>query len=107
MPGIEDTDVIDLVAQDADGVYLVVMVETRPWGSDPDQPMQLREKINSAAGYVLNGQLVEQFPDAAGQPTRIQLDCVEPPTPEIAQLTEWAAAQLAPMGVDFRVNVRA
>lgn len=35
MAGIADTDTIDVVAQDAEGQYVIAMVEDRPWGTDP------------------------------------------------------------------------
>jgi hypothetical protein len=55
MTGIAGTNTIDLVARDADGTYLLVMIEDRPWGADGAQEGQLREKINAYAAYVLNG----------------------------------------------------
>jgi hypothetical protein len=106
MAGVEDTNVVDLVARDAGGEYMVVMVESRQWGSDSNQPDQLKEKINAYAGYILNGDLARQFPEAAGQPARIQLDCPEL-NGEITVITEWAGLQLREHGIGFVVNARA
>lgn len=106
MSGIADTDVLDVVAEDADGACLLVMVETRPWGSDPDQLRQLREKINTYAGAVLDGTVAGRFPQTARGQVRIQLDCVEPPRDEFSLVVDHAADQLRELGVDFRTNVR-
>jgi hypothetical protein len=104
--GLENPNVIDLVAQDADGEYLVVMVETRQWGTTPQQPEQLKQKINAYAGYVLDGTLASQYPETADRPLRIQLNCPEPPTGEIALIADWADRKLREYGIRFIVNVR-
>lgn len=106
MAGIADPDTIDVVAQDADGHSLVVMVEERPWDADPAQPMQLREKINAYTGFILDGGLTRHYPETAGQPVRIRLDCIQQPAGDIAPVVDHARAQLEKLGIDFRVNVR-
>lgn len=106
MSGIADPHTIDLVAQDADGTFLLVMVEDRPWGSDPDQAAQLQEKINTYAGYVLDGSMARQYPETAGGPVRIRLDCTDTPTGHFAHITAHAASQLTARSIDFQVNQR-
>lgn len=104
MDGIADTNTIDLVAQDADGTYLLVMIEDRPWGTDPDQATQLQEKINSYAGFILDGSLARNYPETEGQPIRIRLDCTTAPDGHIEHITDHTAAQLANHGIGFQVN---
>ena len=104
MAGIANTQTIDLVAQDADGTYLLVMVEDRRWGADASQDSQLREKINTYAGYVLDGSLARQYPETAGGQVRIRLDCAEAPSGHFAHITAHAARQLSAHGIDFQVN---
>lgn len=106
MAGIQDPSTIDVVAQDADRQYMIVMVEDRPWGADPHQPAQLREKINTYTGFILDGGLARRYPETVGQPVRIQLDCVQQPTGDIAAIVEHARAQLDKLGIGFRINVR-
>jgi hypothetical protein len=106
MAGIEDPNVIDLVAQDANGEYMVVMVETRPWGVSCEQPDQLKQKINAYVGYILDGDLARQYPEAAEKPVRIQLNCAHTPRGEIATITEWAARQLSQHGIGFAVTAK-
>jgi len=104
MAGIADTDTIDLVGQDADGTYLLIMIEDRPWGADPDQADQLQEKINTYAGFILDGSLARHYPETDGHPVRIRLDCAEPPDGHIAHITDHAAGQLAHHGIGFQIN---
>ena len=104
MAGVADTNTIDLVAQDSDGVYLLVMVEERPWGASEEQEAQLRDKINTYAGYVLDGSLARQYPETVGQRVKIRLDCIEEPAGHLAHVLHHAAAQLAIRGISFHVN---
>ncbi len=104
MAGVADTDTIDLVAQDADGTYLLVMVEERPWGAADEQEAQLRQKINTYAGYVLDGGLAKTYPETVGGRVRIRLDCLQEPSGHFAHVTSHATAQLAALGIDFQVS---
>jgi RecB family endonuclease NucS len=106
MAGVADTNIIDIVARDAAGQVLVVMVETRRWSTDPAQQKQLREKINVYAAFILDGGLVRRYPETAGQKVIIQLDCPEAPSGASAILVAHAVEKLAAVGVGFRVNVR-
>lgn len=106
MPGVANTNTIDLVAQEADGTVLLVMFEERRWGFDSDQARQLQEKINLYVGYVLDGSLARQYPETAGEPVRIRLDCAEMPTGHFAHITAHTATQLEARGIDFQVNPR-
>jgi hypothetical protein len=106
MSGVADPSTIDVVGQDPDGTYLLIMVEDRPWGADPDQAAQLREKINSYAGFIFDGSLVRRYPETEGQPVRIRLDCTSPPSGHIEHIIDHATAQLANHGIGFQVNPR-
>jgi hypothetical protein len=106
MAGIADTNTIDLVARDADGTLLLIMIEDRPWGSDLDQATQLQEKIHTYAGYVLDGILARQYPETAGESVTIRLDCAEAPTGEYAYITAHVANQLNRYGINFRISPR-
>ncbi len=97
---------IDVVGYDAAaGEYLLVMVEERPWDSDPDQAAQLRAKINTYVGFVLDGGLRRHYPETAGQPVRLQLNCTAPLSGEAARIVEHANAKLADTGLRLAVHV--
>ena len=104
MAGITDTHSIDVIAQDADGAYVLIMIEDRPWGAEPAQPAQLQEKINTYADYILNGSLAQHYPEAAGGPFRIRLDCISSPTGHLAHITDHASEQLAARGIEFHIK---
>jgi hypothetical protein len=107
MAGIEDTTAVDLIGHDPTaGEYVLYMVETRPWGDNPLQGAWLREKINAYAGFILDGTLVDQYPETADASLRIQLDCPETPTGEFAAIVERATQQLDALGIRFVVNAR-
>ncbi len=75
--------VVDLITSDeATGEVVLVMIEERPWGSEPEQLRQLEAKFNAYLEYVLGGHMAKQYPDYAERPVRIQLDCAENPKGE-------------------------
>ncbi len=80
--GVENPNVVDLIEHDAatDEVVLV-MLERRAWGSEPDQLHQLEAKVNGYLGYVLDGFLVKDYPKYQGKGVRLQLDCANAPGP--------------------------
>jgi hypothetical protein len=59
--GVQNPRVVDLVVQDdSSGEIVLVMLEQRPWGSDPEQLRQLETKFNNYLEYVLGGHLEAQ-----------------------------------------------
>ena len=106
MAGLAETDTIDVVAQDAAHDILLVIVETRRWGTDSAQPAQLRAKINAYTGFITDGSLLRKYPQAAGHKVFIQLNCLESPTGECAAIVDHASGKLTELGIGFRLNVR-
>ena len=96
--GVHNPRVVDLITRDpvTDEVVLV-MLEERPWGSEPDQLRQLEAKFNSYLEYVLGGHMARQYPDYAKLAVRFQLDCVENPRPEdrpfFSSMSNFAASE--------------
>jgi hypothetical protein len=81
--GVFNPRVVDLIEDDpARDEVVLVMLEERPWGSDPEQLRQLEAKFNAYLSYVLGGYLVKQYPQYAERGVRFQLDCVENPRAE-------------------------
>ena len=107
MAGVKDASVIDLVAEDPGSAgYVLVMVEDRGWGSEPDQLEQLRTKISLYASWILDGELGSQYPETVGRPVRIQLDCIEPLDNETSAIIDFANLRLRQYGIAVFVNVR-
>lgn len=105
MAGVHEPETIDLVAQAADGRYLLVMIETRRWGSTPGQDEQLKAKINTYAQFALDGALLQHYPETANQPIAIRLDCLTPPDEQTNAILNRAAQQLAGFDIEILVNV--
>lgn len=104
--GVKNPEVIDLVTHDpATDEIIVIMIEDRDWSADPEQPDQLLKKINTYLHFIEDGDLIQHFPQAAGKPVRLQLDCNGPPTGEAQQLIEEAQQVLLSRGITFAVNV--
>jgi hypothetical protein len=85
--GIHNPRVVDLIRLDAasDAVELL-MLETRPWGSDPRQLEQLEAKFNSYLGYVQTGALARDYPQYEGRRVRFQLECASAPSGDAAAM---------------------
>jgi len=90
--------VVDLITPDeATGEVVLVMLEERPWGADPEQLRQLEAKFNSYLEYVLGGHMARQYPDYAERPVRFQIECTaNPPAsarPFLTAMTNFAAGE--------------
>jgi len=106
LAGVKDFNTIDLVTHDpATDELVVIMIEDRAWAADPGQLDQLLKKINTYLHFVEDGDLVQHFPQAAGKPVRLQLDCNEPPTGAVQQFIKEAQQVLLSRGITFAVNV--
>lgn len=81
--GVFNPHVVDLISHDREREEVVLlMLEERPWGSDPEQLRQLEAKFNSYLEYVLAGHLVKHYPQYAGLDVCFRLDCAERPEGE-------------------------
>ena len=104
--GVKNPNVIDLVTHDpSTNEIVVIMIEDRSWLTDSEQVDQLLRKINTYLHFIEDGDLLQHFPQAAGKPVRMQLDCNEAPTGEAEQLIEEAQHLLLARGITFAVNV--
>lgn len=80
--GVHNPRVVDLVTEDpASDEVVLVMLEERPWQSDPEQLRQLEAKFNAYLEYVLGGHMAKQYPQYADCKVRFQLECAENPRP--------------------------
>ena len=105
--GVQNPRVVDLITFDrvADRVILL-MIEHRPWGSDPKQLDQLQEKLNNYLDYVLDGYLTKQYPDYLGKVVRIQLEAPAPPEGEAAELVKAIEHYLKSIRIEFEERVQ-
>ena len=87
MPGLEDPEKIDVIAEDADGNALLSIVKTGPWADDGSDRGRLKRKLGTYLRYALEGQMVSTYPTLEGRPVVIELTYEHPP-PE-AVLEYW------------------
>jgi hypothetical protein len=103
--GVENPEIIDLITFDsASGEVVLAILEKRPWKADAQQLSQHDEKLNRYMVYILDGHLARQYPQYVGKPVRIQLDSVEPPTPQAERFLENVEHICGMNGVRFVVN---
>lgn len=105
-PGVENAKVVDLIKAEAGGDLLTLtMIERRPWGADPRQFQQIEEKINRYLGYVLDGFLVEHYPQFEGKRVQLRLQCAEAPHGEAVRFVAAATDAIEAQGIGFIVDV--
>ena len=105
--GVHNPRVIDLITPDpSSGEVVLVMIEERPWQSDPEQLRQLEAKFNAYLEYALGGHLVKQYPEYVDRPVRFQLECIENPRPADSAFFTAMANFAAGENIRFVVAVR-
>jgi hypothetical protein len=103
--GVHNPRVVDLIELDrGTGEVVLVLLERRPWGSDPAQLRQLEAKLNSYLSYVLDGFLARDYPQYAGRRARFELHCAEPPRGEERAFLTAARNFAAGEGIGFAVQ---
>lgn len=104
-PGVENPNIVDLITPGPGPERVtLVMTERRGWVSLL-QLRQIEEKINRYLGYVLDGFLVEHYPEYGGRRAVLRLDCAEKPAGEAAQFLEAAREAVEGVGLEFEVRV--
>lgn len=79
MPGIDEPEKIDVIAEDADGSALLSIIQTGPWSRDGSERGRLKRKLNVYLRYALEGQMVEAYPSLKERPVVIALMYEEKP----------------------------
>ena len=79
---------------------LLVMVQDQPWGDASLQLPTLQDKFNTYFNYVVEHQLLRDYPEMSGKPVHIQLRTVEEPGPrELEFLRTVTSQHLEPKGI--------
>jgi hypothetical protein len=81
---------IDLVMRDKTGAYRLVLVEEGPWDqpSEEDVLRRLQTRINDTIDVVLDGLILDRFPEMRGNQVPIALDAFNHPPPAVVELIE-------------------
>ncbi|SDR87306.1 DUF6572 domain-containing protein [Microlunatus soli] len=104
MRGLDAPGMVDLVGEEQTGEISLIISHDKAWTDEPVELERLATKINNYASFALDGGLLNQFPESAGRPLRILVDCVTAPTPEVSALLHRAEAQLATYSLGLAVN---
>ncbi|MDX6691132.1 MAG: hypothetical protein QOG15_2589 [Solirubrobacteraceae bacterium] len=99
MPGISDTDEIDIIAEDVDGNALLSIIQTGPWPAPDSQRGRLKRKLATYLRYALQGQMVSAYPSLEGRAVVIALTYEEPPPPALLDYWERRGRDVARDGV--------
>ncbi|MEA3213440.1 MAG: hypothetical protein QOE70_6497 [Chthoniobacter sp.] len=104
--GVEHPQVIDLVGNDAKtGEAVLIMLEPRPWDGSELRLFQLQEKINAYLSFALDGEMAEAYPELAGKPLRLQVDCVTVPDAAVVEFLGVVREQISFQGINLEVRV--
>ncbi len=106
MSGLNESNVIDLVAQDAAGKTLLVLVVDSNLNHSTEFHPKLMEKLNTYAGFATDGSLVDKYPETQGRDIIIQVNVDEPVIGPARELLTRASTSLRDFGIALRVNVR-
>lgn len=105
--GIAHAGVIDYLGFDSKSQsVLLVMAESRPWTQPQDQLFQLQEKLNAYMSFVLDGEMLEAYPQFAQKAVLIRFETVEKP-PEVSfDFFQHVYEQCSLQGINFEVVVK-
>ena len=102
--GVAHPDVLDAFAYDGRHDKLVLaMYEPRPWTGGDAQLLQLQDKLNAYASFILDGEMTESFPQYADRPVEIQLRTAHEPDAVALRLLEAAREQFALQQISLEV----
>lgn len=104
MPGLDDPDKIDVIAEDADGAALLSIVHTGPWANDGSDRNRLKRKLGTYLRYARDGQMVATYPTLEGREVVIELSYEHPPTAAVLDYWRRRGETAAREGVTLRVR---
>lgn len=84
---LEDPDVLDIVARQADGRPKLVIVDAGVTADDDARWSLLLDKLKSYVGYILGPDFAESFPGVAPGEVTIEVVCARPPSEQMSRLT--------------------
>jgi hypothetical protein len=99
---IENEDVIDTAGVDKEtGEIVLTISDHLPWQDSGRHCRLLEKKISRYLEFVRGGQILKQFPQAAGTPVRINLICEHDLTEFALRFLAAAREQLGAAGITF------
>jgi hypothetical protein len=100
-----DAAKVDLLAEPADGVIELIMVQDKAWTGSAAQVSSLQDKVQTYVSFALDGDMMRQFPEAAGRPWRVVLHCqTGPPDLRTRSMLDALASRLPDYGGSLLVR---
>ena len=95
--GIDNLSVVDAISLDPQGFVVLTIFDGWDWIDEGEHLLLIQEKINLYFGFIQTGQVVENYPEAAGKKIHINHVMANPLPPQALELlrrANVAAAQL-------------
>jgi hypothetical protein len=103
---LDQSNVIDALGiEEASGRVLLVIRHDLPWDGSAAQLYLLQEKLNAYLSFALDGEMEGAYPDFAGRPLRLRVDCAAAPDPRTLHLLGHVRGQLQFQDIDLEVRV--
>lgn len=101
-----ETNKVDVVAESVEGTIDLVIVQDQQWTGSDAQLASLRAKVQTYVSFAVDGLLEEQYPEAAGRPWSIVINCLSGQPDERTQMTlDVLASRLPQYGGSLLVRV--
>jgi hypothetical protein len=99
--------VIDVIGENPKtGDVVLLMNQPDEWTGSDDQLLDLQERFNAYASFLLDGEMAQAHPELAGKPARIELRCAHMPDTRTLELLALIHDQLAFQEIKLEVVVR-
>ncbi len=71
---LDNADIVDAVGIEVeDGTVVLSIIDGWDWADERGHLCALQDKLNAYFGFVETGQVYETYPEASGQPLRIDI----------------------------------
>jgi hypothetical protein len=96
---VDNASVVDAVGiENASGEVVLTVSDHLDWVDEAAHLEVLQSKLNTYLAFVESGELLEQYPGAAGRPVRIEVVLKYPPSASAERFFSEAAATVQAAG---------
>ncbi|MFC5379930.1 DUF6572 domain-containing protein [Aquipuribacter nitratireducens] len=97
---------VDLVAEAADRVTELIVVQSSPWTGSDAQIRSLQDKVHTYVSFPLDGEMARRFPESVGRPWRIVINSLSgAPDARTQSVLDMLAVRLPRHGGSLLVRV--
>ena len=103
---LDQSNIIDALGIDEPtGRVLLVIRHEAPWEGSPEQLYLLQEKLNVYLSFALDGEMAEAYPDFAGRPLSLRIDCSAAPDARTLHMLGHVRRQLEFQDIQLEVRI--